>query len=175
MFKFFLKIILIVIILFSISQYTNYLFTGKTPNINFQKPALPKLSNITDTINNKIDSLKSGSNEQIVSKESFLYKWRDENGVIHYTSERPKEYIKSVESIKIDNNTNVVPSVTDNTSDTNEINNPQPSQQQSSPATELPANIYSPEGIKHLFDQAKGIQDLVNDQFSQQENIINNQ
>ncbi|MCZ6802955.1 MAG: hypothetical protein O7D86_03210 [Proteobacteria bacterium] len=41
------------------------------------------------------------------------------------------------------------------------------------PSTELPTNVYSPEGIEHLFNQAKDIQNLVNEQYGQQEKIIN--
>ncbi len=167
MMKFLFKIGLIFILLFGFSNYANYLVTGKSPEINFKKPTLPDvdISKIKKSIFDKFESVK----EEVKPKEkdSYLYKWRDEKGIIHYTSEKPSENIQSLESIKLSNDTNVVPAVSENKTRSDNTN------QQQAPSTDLPANVYSPERIKHLFDQAKGIQNLMNEQFDQQNNIIN--
>jgi uncharacterized protein DUF4124 len=166
MIKFLLKVIVVMLLLFGLSNYANYLITGKTPDIPLKKPTLPKIdmSKLTDSVSEKIESIK----KEKPSDNTYLYKWRDDKGVIHYTSERPKEDIQKLESIKINNNTNVVPSASkNNTAKTI------PAQQQPS-NTDLPANLYSPEGVKNLINQAKDVQNLVNDQFYQQENIIEN-
>ncbi len=171
MLKFLFKIILIIILLFGFSNYANYLVTGEKPELDINEPILPDIdiSKITDSISDKFESVKKEVQAQSEVKESYLYKWRDEKGVIHYTSEKPAENIRSLESIKLSNDTNVVPAVpVPQTSSA--INN-----QQQALSTEAPTNVYSPEGIKHLFDQAKSIQNLMNEQFTQQENIINNE
>jgi len=167
MLKFFFKLIFVFILLFGFSNYANYLATGKPPEINIKKTVLPDIdiSNITDSISDKFESVKEEIEPEV--KDSYLYKWRDEKGVIHYTSEKPSENIQNLESIKLSNDTNVVPAVSENKSPPKENN------KHSLPSAELPVNIYSPEGIKHLFDQAKDIQNLTNEQFNRQENIIN--
>ncbi len=166
MLKFLFKIGFVILILFGLSSYANYLLTGKTPDIVINKPTLPdiKISKLTETLSDKFSVIKE---KKPVEENTYLYKWRDTKGVIHYTSEKPPENTQDFESIKINNDTNVIPAVSDK-----EVTHEKSTQQQI-PSTDLPTNIYSPEGIKHLFDQAKGVQNLMNDQFTQQENSIN--
>ncbi len=165
MFKFLFKIIFICILLFGFSNYANYLATGKATEFNFSKPVLPDidLTTITDSLSDKFDPVKQEA-EPIV-KNSYLYKWRDEKGIIHYTSEKPSENITNLESIKLSNDTNVVPAVPENMETKQEDNQTQ------SPSTELSGNVYSPEGIKHLFDQAKNIQNLMNEQYREGKSV----
>ncbi|MBL1140874.1 MAG: DUF4124 domain-containing protein [Proteobacteria bacterium] len=173
MFKLSLKIIIIIILLFGFSNYANYLITGNSPEISINKPVLPDInfSEIRESLSNKLESDKKAIEPEI--KETYLYKWRDEKGVIHYTSEKPSEKTQSLESIKLSTQTNVVPAISEKDKTDRTTKQPESPQQSSFPSTDLPANIYSPEGIKHLFDQAKDIQNLMNEQFSQQENAIN--
>jgi len=169
MLKFLFKISIVVLLLFGVSNYSNYLISGQTPEINSDKSVLPdiNISNLKNTISNKFKSTKK--EKPTIVKESYLYKWRDAKGVIHYTSEKPHEDVNNLETIKLSNNTNIVPSALENDTETQSKS----TQHAQLPSTNLPANIYSPEGIKHLFEQAKSIQNLMNRQFSQQENIIN--
>jgi len=164
MLKLLFKITLVVLILFGVSQYSNYLMTGKAPEIPATTANLPdiNISKLKDSISNKFKSIKK---EKTV-EEIYLYKWRDTKGVIHYASEKPLEEIENLETIKLNSNTNVVPAISDN-------KEKKDAPRQKPVSTELPKNVYSPEGIKHLFDQAKGIQGRMNEQFTQQENIIN--
>jgi len=164
------KIIFILVLLFGIKMYANYMMTGKTPELQINKPALPEvsISKLTNSFSNKVDSVKDRLTPEAKKKDAFLYKWRDEKGVIHYTSEKPAAQITNLESIKIDNQTNVVPAVSDNSSKT------EPTQQQNTPASSgIPTNIYSPEGIKQLVDQAKNIQNQVNEQYEKIEQAGN--
>ena len=152
-------------------MYANYMMTGQMPDTNINTPELPdiNISKLTNSISDKVDSVKGKITPEITQKETYLYKWRDEKGVIHYTSEKPDGDIKNLESIKIDNQTNVVPAVSANTPET------EPAQTQNNPvSTQLPTNVYSPEGIKQLFEQAKNVQNLMNEQFDQQERAIEN-
>lgn len=168
MFKFLFKIILICILLFGFSHYANYLATGKAPDLDFKRSSLPDIDipNITESISNKIESVKE--KPKPIVKDSYLYKWRDDKGVIHYTSEKPTGDIKSLESIKISNDTNIVPAVSENNE--NHSGNNQENSQSQTPPSNMPANVYSAEGIKQLFDQAKNVQNLVNEQFTELEN-----
>ncbi len=171
MLKFIFKIIIVILLMFGLSNYANYLMTGKTPDISFEKPSLPKIdvSKLTDSVSEKFDSIK----QEKSTEDTYLYKWRDAKGVIHYTSEKPSNNIANIESIKINNDTNVVPSVSSVSS-----NEEEPVQQQSVASelpTEIPPNLYSPEGVKQLIDQAKNVQNQMNEQFQEQENIINNE
>jgi uncharacterized protein DUF4124 len=147
--------------------YANYLISGKAPDLATIKPIIPdiNITDLTDTISNKFKSIKK--DEPV--NESYLYKWRDDKGVIHYTSEKPLDVV-NYESIKLSNDTNVVPAVPES-----EITDERVVQQQAAklPSTDLPANVYSPEGIEHIFNQAKDIQSLVNDQFNYTEKISN--
>lgn len=168
MLKFFLKFIFIIILIFGISKYATYLATGETPEIISKPPSLPELdiSTIKKSITNKLNSRKEKIKTEPETKTAYLYKWRDDKGVMHYTSEKPTGEIKSLESIKISNDTNIIPANENNSTPVNKTKSIQ------TPSTELPSNIYSPEGIKQLFDQAKNIQNLMDENFSHQEAAI---
>jgi Domain of unknown function (DUF4124) len=168
MFKFLIKVIFFVILLFGVNNYANFLVTGKTVDFSFDPPSLPDInfSEVKESISNKFNAVTAEPESESKSADIYLYKWRDEKGVIHYTSEKPTEVIQNLESIKINNQINVVPA------DSNKISTASQADIQL-PSTTLPENIYSPEGIKHLFEQAKSIQNLMNEQFEQQENTIN--
>ncbi len=168
MLKFIFKIIIVILLMFGLSNYANYLMTGKTPDISFEKPSLPKIdmSKLTGSVSEKFDSIKKEKS----TEDTYLYKWRDAKGVIHYTSEKPSKNIANIESIKINNDTNVVPSVS-----SNEEESVQQQSVASELPTEIPPNLYSPEGVKQLIDQAKNVQNQMNEQFQEQENIINNE
>ena len=175
MLKFIFKIIFMSVLLFGVSMYAKYLMTGQAPELNLDNPTLPDIdiSQIKDSISDKVGSVKDKITAEEETKETYLYKWRDDKGIIHYTSEKPPTETKNLESIKIDNQTNVVPAVSDNVPDNTA--NTEPAQQTSSlPSTNMPANVYSPEGIKQLFEQAENVQNLMNEQFEQQEQSINN-
>ncbi len=172
MLKFIFKIIIVILLMFGLSNYANYLMTGKTPDISFEKPSLPKIdiSKLTGSVSEKFDSIKKENSNE----DTYLYKWRDAKGVIHYTSEKPSNNIANIESIKINNDTNVVPSVPSVSSvSSNEEESVQQQSVASELPTEIPPNLYSPEGVKQLFDQAKNVQNQMNEQFQEQENIIN--
>lgn len=154
---FLFKITIVVLLLFGIRNYTNYFMTDQVPEINSEQSTLSDI-NISDLKSSISKQLKTTKKEKPVTvKETYLYKWRDTKGIIHYTSEKPLEDV------------NVVPSVSENNTETQSA----PTQHAELPSTNFPKNIYSPEGIKHLFEQAKSVQSLMDKQFSQQENSVN--
>jgi hypothetical protein len=171
MLKFLYKIIFILILLFGIRIYTNYMMTGQTPTLSISKPELQNISisKLTDSLSDKVNVVKNKVTPDTKKTETYLYKWRDKKGVIHYTSEKPSDEINNLESIKIDNQTNVVPAVSDNSANVDPIQ-----EKSANSSTTMPNNLYSPEGVKQLFDQAKNVQNLMNEQFSQQEQALEN-
>jgi predicted component of viral defense system (DUF524 family) len=159
MLKFFFKIALVILILFGIGNVTNYIMTGNTPDI--------EIPNLTDALSEKLKSIK----DKKLVNDSYLYKWRDDKGIIHYSSEKPIENIRNLEQIKLSSDTNIVPAVSET-----EVTNNTTLQQLSEPtSTDFPENVYSPAAIEQLIDQAKDTQNLMNEQFDQQESIINSQ
>lgn len=160
-----LKGILIACILFGLGSYASYLTTGKLPDIVKQPTEISEfnVSKLTESISTKFKSIT----EEGITESRYLYKWRDANGVMHYTSDKPSEDIH-FESIKLSNDTNVVPAVSAKAVTMEETT------QQQSHVSEIPSNVSSVEGIEHLFEQAKDIQNLVNEQFSQQD-VMSNQ
>lgn len=162
MLKFLLKTFLTVFILLGFGSYANYLMTGRAPTLDIQSPVIPDInisdisSDITENISQKIKPTEKKNND---AKE-YMYKWRDSKGVIYYSSERPPDDI-NYESIAYNKETNVVPAIKPGKS-------PEPTR----PSNKFVDNVYSPEGIKNLFEQAKDIQNIVNDQFQQQDQVI---
>lgn len=161
MIKFVLKTLLISAILIGIGLYVNYLLTGNTPSLVIQKPSMPNLN--LSKISESATDLFDLSGEEL-SDTKYLYKWRDTKGIIHYTSEKPAADIK-VETIKLSNATNIVPAVS--TANTNQ-NVPQKQLPETVNSDESNANIYSPQGIEQLFDQANDVKNLMNEHYDQQ-------
>ena len=164
-----MKALVIAIILLGAGNYASYMLTGKTPSIINEAPRLPdiNLPDIKKSLSQKIDAIKDKTDDN--TEVQHLYKWRDDKGVIHFSSEQPVG-IDNVETISYHKETNTVPAIgliKENTD--SPVNNTSPNNL----STEIPENIYSPEGIKQLINQAQDVQKLVNDQLSQQEGQLN--
>lgn len=159
--KFVLKTLFISAILIGVGFYVNYLLTGNTPNLDIQKPSMPdlNLSKISKSATDLFDL-----NGEELSDTKYLYKWRDAKGIIHYASEKPAADIE-VEKIKLSSETNIVPAVS--AADTNQ-NAPQSQLPQAVNSDESNANLYSPQGIEQLFDQANDVKNLINEHYEQQ-------
>lgn len=176
MLKFLLKIFLIAFILFALGKYASYLMTGQPPTVDIKAPVIPDINiseiteGLSEAISKKIKLVKEEVNES-KNEDNTIYKWRDNNGVLYYTSEQPPDDV-NYESISYNKETNVVPAINTATNKTNTQDNKSTSSPKSL-STDFPENVYSPKGIEHLFNQAKDIQNLVNDQFSNQDNISN--
>jgi len=159
--KFLLKTLLISSIVIGVGLYLNYLMTGNSPNLVLQKPNMPdlNLSKISESATDLFDF-----NEESTSVAKYLYKWRDEKGVMHYTSEKPDADIK-VETIELNRDTNIVPAVSDEKTQ----HNPAITQSRNDTETlESSTDLYTPDGIEQLFDQANDVQNLINEHYEQQ-------
>ncbi len=157
--KFVLKTLFISSTLIVVGLYVNYLLTGNSPNLVLPKSSMPdlNLSKISESATNLLDL-----NGEESTDTKYLYKWRDAKGIIHYTSVKPDAGI-NVETIELSSETNIVPAV----STTNQ-NIPHSQLPQTSDIDESEVNIYSPQGIEDLFDQAKDVKNLMNEHYGQQ-------
>jgi len=126
-----------------------------------QKTSMPdlNLSKISESATDLFDL-----NGEASSATKYLYKWRDPKGIIHYTSDKPAAGI-TVETIKLSSETNIVPA--DSTGNVGE-NAPQRQVPQAVNSDKTSANLYSPQGVEQLFDQANDVKNLINEHYDQQ-------
>lgn len=161
MIKIVLKILLISFILTGIGLYVSYLMTGNLPNFALQKANYSELdpAKIAESATNLFDF----SGEKTPDTK-YLYKWRDAKGIIHYTSEKPAADIE-IKTIKLSSDTNIVPAVS--AADT--VENPSHSLvTEIQDAADSRANLYTPQGIEQLFEEANDEKNLMNERYDQQ-------
>lgn len=162
--KLIFKCVSMVLIFVGISNYMMYLMTGKSP---FAGMKLPSLSFDSASLGVATDSLKGLSP---VGGKDTIYKWVDEHGVTQYTSEPPPETV-AMTQLELDENTNVIQGLK-----MPEAEAPTNSQNAQNPPAQLAlpdGNLYSPEKIKKVIDDAKNVQKLLNDRVKQQDDALN--
>lgn len=140
------KLFAMLAIMLGVSNYMMYIMTGKLPFSadSFSVPSLP-------------DSLPSTIGSSILSKKQQAYKWTDENGVVHYSSEAPSDAAQAT-IIEVDPNTNMVQGLRSAAEPDTEATEPK-----QEPHASLPqGNIYNPDTIKKLIDDAKNVQETLN-------------
>ena len=145
------KAVLMIGIMVGISNYLMYLSTGKSPfsfdSLSFGKPSV-------DASASKLKNLMPAGKDQ-------AYKWTDENGTVHYSSEPPSHHQKA-ELIEVNPDTNLVQGLRIETEQGSESKAPV----NSAPQRQLPqGSIYNPETIKTLMDDAKGVQETLNKRY----------
>ena len=147
--KIILKMVVMLMVVVGVSNYALYIMTGKTP---FSASDL-KMPDISAP---RVDSLVNGG-------KTTAYKWTDENGVVHYSSEPPPEQ-QQVEVLEVDPNVNLVQGVQKK----EEVPGPG-----SQPALDLPGgNVYSPKNVQKLIQDAKDVQQKLNERYQEQEKIV---
>lgn len=139
-----------VVIFVGISNYGIYLTTGKAPSL---KALLPDLSFKTPSL----DDLKPNFTEDTV------YKWVDENGLTQYSSEPPPQQI-SAEVLELDQNTNVIKGL--------EIEQAEESKNPDTSLAVPEGTIYSPDNIKKIMDDAKNVQNLLDERYKNQQDAL---
>lgn len=149
--KLIFKTTLMVLVMVGFSNYVMYLMTGKSP---FSFSELPSFSsaNSTPTLS---DMLPAGKEQ--------AYKWKDANGVVHYSSEAPPEGLDA-QLIEVDPNTNLVQGISTKSE-------PEDAQATSTQPEMPSGNIYNPNTIKKLMDDAKGVQETLNKRYEDLEKV----
>ena len=149
-----IKLFVVVFVAVGLSGYAAYLRTGQLPWHFLKAPELPQVS--------LPDSVKPST------KSDTVYKWRDENGVWQYTSTPPAG--GEAEKMVINRDQNIIAAV----------KSPQAEPETTLKSGEEPSGVgnedtpalYSPEGIKSVMDQAKQVQQQMNERASQEKKIL---
>jgi hypothetical protein len=129
----------------------------KAPDI-----ALPELPN-TDM------GKTAGSSSQ--GREDIVYKWKDAQGEWHFSSTPPPQGVEY--TVKgYDPNTNLIQSVKPNLEESDPVKEPAGETTVSVHNPGDVINAYSPDKIENLFNDAKNVQQLLEDRFKQQEATI---
>lgn len=150
--KFALKIVLMLAIVVGLSNYGLYLMTGQLPLARLELPdfTAPDLS----------------AANPLKDKTEKAWKWVDENGVTHYSTEAPAQQHLAQE-IEVDPNTNLIQSIpvlkekeTKESSETTSI-------------TPVEGPIYDPKNIQQLMENAKKVEQVLQERHERQEEILN--
>jgi len=148
--KMIFKALFMLLVVTGLSNYLIYLNTGQAPftidSFKLDNISAPDLGNLAP------------------QGDDTAYKWVDENGVTQYSSEPPPEHIRA-QTLTIDPNTNLVAGT-------------KPKEEKKDPpktpsGAALPTgNIYKPETINKLMDDAKNVQTLLEDRKAQQDKVL---
>ncbi len=111
------------------------------------------------------DSAKLPELETEPGREDIVYQWRDEEGMLHFTTEPPPagtEYVVK----GYDPQANLIQSVE---LEPEPVENVSPTGMDTGQISLDIGNPYSPANVKKLVDDAKQIQKILNDRYEQQE------
>jgi hypothetical protein len=164
------KALMMTVIMFAIVNYAAYLQTGRSLWPYFADKISARLADLKKDAGETLDSVQEtaapGSAKQII------YKWTDTDGVLQYTSEPPPEGM-SAEIVKVDPNANLMQAVKAPEPE------PEPVSVASAPAApgKTPAGPdipfpYTPEQIKKTMDDARNVQQMMNDKAEKQQQIM---
>ena len=129
------------------SSYFLYLVTGQSPLAKLKFPAFSRVD--ADFIN------------PLKNKSEQAYKWVDEKGITHYSTEAPVKE-QAVEVLEVNTETNIIQGV--------ELRQ----QEEQTDINALEGPVYNPENIKKLVDNAKNVEKVLQERHEKQEQIINN-
>ena len=118
------------------------------------------ISNITEDVSNGV----SGIGNALVDEEVTVYKWVDDKGVTHFGGNPPTgqgAYNKQ----EIRTNTNIV--------NAHKIQEEEEKKPARGRVTQV-GNLYTPEGIKDLMDDAKNTSQEMNDRMLEQQKVLDN-
>jgi len=102
--------------------------------------------------------------------KDIFYKWYDADGNVQFTTEPPPEDIEYTTK-GYDPNTNVIQAL--KTPKQEAVPDPQPSKQKKTDGLDEAATPYSKESIKKLFEDAKNIENMLNQRIQNQKSAIN--
>ncbi|MBU2984241.1 DUF4124 domain-containing protein [Saccharophagus degradans] len=144
--KLIFKCVVVVVLALGASNYMMYIMTGKLP---FSTESLPSFS--------------SPSLPTFAEGKTTAYKWTDANGVVHYSSEPPPNPADAAVKMEVDPNVNLIQGIKEEPTIAGEADTPQ--------GPDFSGNIYSPEKVKKLVDDAKAVQQQMNERTKSLEGI----
>ncbi len=148
MMRLLIKTCLIAFVLYAAGSYVNYLSNPISTNNKSAKIFSDNIKPAVDAVLKKNEQVEETTESTAVKN---MYRWRDENGVIHISSDKPE----NKNDMEIISYTEPEPKK-DNAAEVIEY---KPTNIEHGP---IPDNIYSPEGVKQLIEQAKAINQQIN-------------
>ena len=100
----------------------------------------------------------------VTDKKVQVYKWRDKNGIMQFSNTPPLD-ATNAESVLVDPSNNLVKAI--------KIPEKEEPKSEKVAKTELPSP-YSIKGIKKVMDDARGIEDVLQQRHEKQQKMINN-
>lgn len=168
------KMVMMLAIGFGILNYALYLKTGKSPlaDMDWSMPkfTVPDMATLKDAIPDVDLPSMPGIGENTEGKPIEVYKWVDADGVINYSQTKPESSV-SAEVMMVDPQTNVVQA--------DKLPEPEPekpvAEAKPAPAPSLPdmSLLPTPDRVKQLMDDAKGIQTQMDDRAKMLESVVN--
>lgn len=114
------------------------------------------------------DAVKNTDLNPVSSNKDIVYKWRDKNGELHFSSKPPPKGIEYTAK-GYDPNTNLIQSVK---IEEEEPEQPEPEQEQQIKKPSDIGNPYSPKNVEKLIEDAQNVQKLLNDRLKKQQALI---
>ncbi|WP_052692027.1 DUF4124 domain-containing protein [Teredinibacter purpureus] len=142
------KILVMVGLMFGVSNYIMYVMTGKSP-FSAEMPSL-SIPSILNT------------DSALPSTKDTAYKWTDEKGVVHYSSEPPPETTQQVKKLEVDPNVNLIQG----------LDVPEGVAPTATPSNDTLVTPYTPTGAQKLLEDAKDVQRILDERFERQKAII---
>lgn len=131
-----------------------YILTGGTDG--FQ---LPGMSSVTEKMSEGVSGLENA----VVEEDVTVYQWVDDKGVTHFGGTPPTGQ-GTYDKKEIRTNTNLL-----NAYKAPEVEDKKPSQRSRVSSV---GSVYSPEGVKNLMDDAKGVSDQMSDRAADQQKML---
>lgn len=120
---------------------------------------IPGMSNVTEQAQKGVTELGNALPE----KDVTVYQWVDDKGVTHFGGTPPTGQ-GTYDKKEIRANTNLL-----NAYKSPAVEDKKPGQR---PRVSKVGNLYSPEGVKNLMDDAKGASDQINDRAAEQQKML---
>ncbi len=141
------------------------IYMGKFDPMAMLNGALDVAKNETKSLNKKLpDKLSTAVGGEIVGGEKVqVYKWRDANGVMQFSSTPPTG--RQAEHVTLDTNTNLMQAVK-----VKEKTEPKPEQQ----AQAAMPKPYSVKGMKKVMDDARGVEEMLQKRHAEQQKMLIN-
>ena len=164
--KLFMKLLLTLLVLAVLAPFTILKDNSGRPLMSFSDLRVPDMG-VSD-IKEVAEELPSVSGEQDV-----VYQWKDDSGNLNFTTEPPPQGVEYTMK-SFDARTNVIQAVkpkADSEVEAQQAAGGLSSDQDGGQGNGI-GNPYTPEKIEKLFDDAKAVQEKLNDRFKEQQQII---
>jgi len=166
--RFFAKLLIAALVLAVLLPFTVIKGKDGRPLMNFSDLKMPDLGlpDLPEGVDMPAVDLPAGD-----SGQDIVYKWRDAEGNLHFTSQPPPEGIE-YETKGYDPQANLIQSVKPEPKQEKESASAEPSDTSQVNKNSDIGNPYSPEKVEKLYKDAQNVQKLLNERFKQQEAII---